>query len=243
MRRLALLAMLLVPLAARAEAVKIVDHARLLVGDVAEGAPVDVAKVDLGPSPAPGGSRVVSRAEVVRHVREAGLDLGRAKVPEAVRVVAASRRIGPTELATMVTPAIEKALPPGTTLERAKPSVDVVVPPRATVRGAALPKPPHQKGPWSTVAAVELESDGEVVLRVSVPVIVDVSEEAARPDVARGQRLSLVIEHHAIRISTSGTALADGSAGDVVTAQVTATGRVVRARIVSRDEAAVVEGP
>ena len=40
-----------------------------------------------------------------------------------------------------------------------------------------------------------------------------------------------------------GTALADAAIGEVLTAQVASTGRVVRVRVVSHDEAQVVETP
>jgi hypothetical protein len=242
-RRVAI-ALLLVafPFAASAQAVRTVDRARVRLADVIDAAPAALAEVDLGPAPPPGGTRVLSRDEIVQGLRRAGHEPGALKLPASVRVVGASRAIGPEELASLARAAIEKQLPAGVTLGRVEPSTTVVVPPRATVRSARLPRPPRQKGPFRTTATLELASDDKVVASVPVSVVLDVSEEAAKTDVARGSRVNLVIERPAIRITAAGVVLGDANVGDVVQVSVRPTGRVVRAKLTGRDEARVMEG-
>jgi flagella basal body P-ring formation protein FlgA len=89
--------------------------------------------------------------------------------------------------------------------------------------------------------AVEIGEPGESPLRLFVPVVLDVSEQAARADVPRGSRLSLVIREPSLEIQTGGTAMADANVGDVTTVLVTSTGRAVKARVVSAERAEVVD--
>ena len=241
-RLLPLLA-LLVPLAARADATRVVEGARLRVVDLVPDAGAEAGAVDLGPAPPPGGSRLVDRAEVLRHVRDAGIDAKRLRVPQVVRVVGAARHLSADEVTKLTRGAIERALPPGVTVVRSAATREIVVPPRAEVREATVPRAPRQKGAFHTIAMVELASDGVVVARVPIDVTLEVSEAASRPDVARGARVAIVVELSGVRVSTYGTALADAAIGEVLTAQVASTGRVVRVRVVSHDEAQVVETP
>ncbi len=243
MRRAAWLLGLLFPLAAYGDAPHSIDHARILVKDVIAKAPEGVADVDLGPSPPPGGSRLVMRDEIVTHLRERGVDVAHLVIPPSVRVVGAARRISPSELAVLVAPAIEEKLGAGVTLTKAQPTYEVVVPPRTVVRGGDLPHPPRQKGTFRTTATVELVSDGDVVARVPVPVVLEVSEDAARPDAPRGTKIGLIIERRSIRITTQGSVMSDANVGETVGAMVVSTGRVVKVRLVARDEAEVLEAP
>jgi Chaperone for flagella basal body P-ring formation len=242
-RRAAWLFGLLFPLAAHGDVVHTVDHARILVKDVIVKAPEGIADVDLGPAPPPGGSRLVMRDEILTHLRERGVDVTRLVIPASVRVVGAARRISPNELALLVTPAIEEKLAAGVTLTKAQPTYEVVVPPRTVVRSVELPRTPRQKGSFRTTATVELASDGEVVAKVPVPVVLEVSEDAARPDAPRGSKIGLVIDRRSIRITTQGSLMNDANVGDTVGAMVVATGRVVKVRLVARDEAEVLEAP
>jgi hypothetical protein len=186
---------------------------------------------------------LVTRDEIQTHLRERGVDVARLAIPLSVRLVSAARRISPTEFATLAIPAIEQKLPPGITLTKASPTYEVVVPPSATVRAAELPRPPRQKGSFKSTATIELVSDGTVVAKVQVPVVLEVSEDAARPDLPRGGHVGLTIDHRSVRISTQGSLLADANVGDTVSVLVIATGRVVKARISSIDEAQVIEAP
>ncbi|HKQ70263.1 MAG TPA: flagella basal body P-ring formation protein FlgA [Polyangiaceae bacterium] len=232
---------LLLPLTADAEGARTIQRSRILVKDVVQAAPEGIADVDLGPAPPPGGSRLVSRTEVESHLRERGIETAKLVIPASVRIATAARRIAPGELGELAKPAIEQKLPRGVTLTKAEPTFEVVVPLSAVVRGAEIPRPPRQKGSFRSTATIELAADGEVVARVPVPIVLEISEDAARPDVARGSSVGLVIERRLLRISTQGSALADANVGDTLSAIVVATGRVVKARLTSPDEAQVLE--
>ena len=244
MRRawLTLLFSLALPLSAGAEPTQSIDHARLLAGDIIKSAPAGVAEIDLGPAPPPGGSRLLTKSEIESMLRQRGVDTTKLAIPASLRVVGGSKRVTPAELTTMITPVIVENLPKGVGLLKVTPGYDVVLPPSATVGNIDIPRHPRQKGPFRTTATVQMVSEGEIVARVPVPVILQVSEDAARPDVPRGSRISLVIDRRSLRIMTPGSCMLDANVGDTVNVLVTSTNRVVKAKITSRDEAQVVEG-
>jgi hypothetical protein len=232
---------LLWPLFASAESTRTIDHARILVADLLPNAPKGLSDIDLGPSPAPGGSRVVTKDEIRAHLVEHGVDTDKLMIPERVRVVAASRRIAPAELQALARPSIEKALAAGVTLVALSAGYEVVVAPCAQVGAARIPKLPRQKGTVRTTVTLDMVCGREVVARVPLSVTVELGEAALAIDVTRGARVSLVLTRGVVRITTSGSVLADASVGDTVGATVVATGRVVKVRITSPREAEVVE--
>jgi hypothetical protein len=233
---------LALPISAGAEPTQSIDHARLLAGDIIKSAPAGVAEIDLGPAPPPGASRLLTKNEIELMLRKRGVDTSKLAIPTSLRVVGGSKRVTPAELTTLITPVIVQSLPQGVGLTKVTPGYDVVLPPNATVGSVDIPHHPRQKGPFRTTATVQMVSDGEVVARVPVPVILEVSEEASRPDVARGSRIGLVIDRRSLRIMTQGSCMLDANIGDVVSVMVTATNRVVKAKITSRDEAQIIEG-
>jgi hypothetical protein len=239
---LAILLSLALPLAAAAEPTQSIDHARLLAGDVVKSAPPGVAEIDLGPAPPPGANRLLTKNEIEQMLRQRGVDTTKLSIPVSIRIVGAAKRVTPAELTTLITPVIIQNLPPGVALTKVQPGYDVVVPPSASVGHVEIPRHPRQKGPFRTTATVQMVADGDIVARIPVPVVLEVSEEAARPDVARGARVSLVIDRRSMRIMTQGSCMIDANIGDVVNVLVVPTSRVVKAKITSRDEAQMVEG-
>jgi hypothetical protein len=234
---------LALPLTAGAEPTQSIDHARLLAGDVIKSAPPGVAEIDLGPAPPPGGSRLLTKNEIELMLRQRGVDTTKLAIPASLRVVGMAKRVTPAELTALVTPVILQNLPHGVALNKVHPGYDVVVPPSATVGSIEIPRHPRQKGLFRTTATVQMVADGEIVARVPVPIVLEVSEEATRPDVARGSRIGLVIDRRSLRIMTQGSCLFDANIGDVVSVLVVPTNRVVKAKITSRDEAHMIEGP
>ena len=87
-----------------------------------------------------------------------------------------------------------------------------------------------------------MSCDGAPVAKIPVSVVLEVSEQAARPDVARHSRMNLFIDHGAVRVTAIGQTMADANVGDKVSMLVVATGRMVKAKIISRDEAELLEG-
>ncbi len=223
-----------------ADDARIVSRSRLKLADLvhAEG---DLGAVDLGPAPPPGASRLVARAEIEEHVRAAGLDPKRVKLPPSIRVTGASMRFSPEKLAKAATPAIEKALPAGVTLTRVDPSNELVTHPGTTVRSASVPKLPRQKGPSLSSAMLELVTDDGLVTKVPVAISVEISEAAAHADVPRGGRLEVIYERGSIKIATTGVALADADVGETTQMSLVATGRIVRAKVLTRERAEIQE--
>jgi hypothetical protein len=233
---------LALPLAAQGEPTRSVDHARLIAGDILPMAPAGVAEIDLGPAPPPGSSRLFTRNEIETVLRRRGVDTSKLQIPASIRIVASQKRISPADFSALILPVILQNLPQGVTLTKAQPGFDVVVPPSATVGNIEIPKHPRQKGTFRTTITVEMVSENQVVARVPVPTILEVSEDAARPDVARGSRIGLVVDRRSLRITTQGSCLFDANVGDVVSVLVVSTNRVVKAKVTSRDEAQIVEG-
>lgn len=233
----------MVPALSWADTARTIEHARVRVADVVTDAPDDVAAVDLGPAPPPGGSRVVARFEVEDRIRSAGFETAQLRIPQAVRLVGASRRIAPPELNELCSSELVKVLPAGVTVVKADAAREIVVTPGATVRQVKVPRPPRQKGPFRTTATLEFQSDGEIVARAAIAVTLDVSEKGAQADVGRGRRLTVFIQKKGIRVSTTGVAQADANVGDVVHVQVAPTGRVIKALLKSNEEAEVVDLP
>jgi hypothetical protein len=237
---LALLVVLAPALAVAGEE-RVVSHARLSVADVAPSAPAAIGSVDLGPAPPPGGTRLLPRTEVEDRVRAAGLDPAALRLPKVVRIVGASQRLSPDALAKMASGAIARALPEGVTLRKIEPAHDIVTRPGTTVKTATVAKLPRQKGEAHSTATLELATDDDVSTKIPVAITVEVSEAAAKADVPRGARVDLVIERGAVRIVTAATATADAEVGDTGNVSVVSTGRVVRARFVTRDRADLVD--
>jgi hypothetical protein len=229
--------------AASGDEARIVDHARMRLGDIVPTVPAPMADIDLGPSPPPGGSRLVGREEMIAAIRRSGAFANTTRLPASIRAVGASRRIPSSELTTLAGAEIAKHLRPGVKLKRVEDAPDLVVVPDAKVRSASVAFIPYQKGEARATAVLELASDEVSVASVPLTVVVEVLESGAHPDVKRGALVNLVIERPSMRVSAPGTAAADANVGDSVIFHVSATGHTVRARIASRDEAVVLEAP
>lgn len=228
---------------AAADETRVVARARIHFSDVVSNAPTEMGDVDLGLAPPPGGSRIVTREELIAAVRRNGFYPNTVRLPTLVRVTSASKRISSAELEAMARPEISKQLRAGISLKKIEDAPDLVVTPGASVRKASVAFVPYQKGEARTTAVVELASDDVTVASVPVIAIVEVTETGARPDVRRGARINLVIEGPSMRVTAAGTAAVDAKVGDAVIFHVAETGRTLRARVTSSEEAIVVEGP
>jgi len=226
-----------------ADAPRVIDAARLRVGDVVTGAPAAAAAVDLGPAPPPGGTRLLGRSEILDALKRAGVDSSRLRVAPSVRVTGASKVLEPDQIAILVRPMIEAGLNKGVALLRVEAPARITVSPRSAIRSVKLAPVPRQKGIARVSAFLEWACDDRVTATGNVSVTVDVSAEAAAPDVVKGASLMLVIERNRVQVSAPGLSLGDAMIGQVVRASVRSTSRVVSARVVARDRAMVVEHP
>jgi hypothetical protein len=221
--------------------VKVVG-ARIHIGDVIPGAETTIAGVDLGPSPVAGCSRIVTRSDILAALdaRQATPPLG---LPDAVRVTRQAKHVLPSEMDSIVRDAVAtKALPRGVTLTavRADRAVDVVD--GWSRVDVDLPRPPKKVGPFVTTAIASFfGAEAEVLARVPVVVELAVSQEGVAFDAPRGAAVTLIVRRTLVEVRVGAFAGADADVGDALPVQLRPSGRVVRARLVSKDEALAVE--
>ena len=198
---------LLLPLTAAADTARTIDHARILVKDVLLQAPAGVGEIDLGPAPPPGGSRLVTRDEIQTHLARARCRRGPPDHP-AVGALRCGRKAHLADRVRNLGDSRHRTKAPS----RHHPHQSAAPPtkwwsPRALRCGPpSSPRPPRAKRelqvrrpPSSSCPTVT------VVAKVPVPVVLEVSEDAARPDVPRGGHVGLTIDHRSVRISTQGS--------------------------------------
>jgi len=243
LRALSLAFFLAISASAAPEPKVVVSRPRIVVGDLLERAGLLVAGIDLGPAPAPGGSRVFSREEIETAVRRAGASPQGLAIPSTIRVESAAVRTSADDLAAVLRPSIAKQLTTGVVLVKIEPMGDLLLPPRAQLHSVTLPKAPRMRGNFRTAAVAEFALDGAVIARATVPVTLDVTEEAVRADAPRGTHVALIADVGSVQITTSAVLLGDARIGDTVSAQVSSTNRVVRVRLTRPDMAHVAESP
>ena len=229
-------------LSASAESERTIDTARIHLSDVSDGYDEgELASLDLGPAPPPGNSRLLSRAEVEDLLHAAGDEAKSLRMPAVLRVKSAAKRWSTAELTDAVTPKLLSALPFGVTFKSTKLTRGIVTSPSVKIGNAHFPKIPKRVGELTLTAMVEVQQDDVTVLRVPVNVVVLVTEAATKPAVGKGARINLVIEHGPARVTALATALSDTELGESGLFRVSATQRVLRARLLTPDTAQVVE--
>jgi len=238
-----LLASLFLTGVSRADVVRTVDGSRLTLGQLVDDVPVELAAADVGAAPPPGATRIVTREDLEQRCSEQGISTAKLKFPHAVRVLRASKRLTPGDVSSVAEAAVRQVLPPGVDFVKIETGSEVVLSPRDHVESVEVGRFPHRTG-VQRASGVVVFGDGEGrAVRLPVTVVATVADAAARPDVPRNGRVSLVVQRGAMRVAADGAALSDASVGDVVAVRVSATGRVVRARLTSRDEAELMESP
>jgi hypothetical protein len=215
---------------------------RVRLGDVIKAAPAGASGVDLGPTPPPGGSRIITRDDLRRAVK--GTAAEGLAMPEAVRVTRKTKRLSGPELEALAREELGRGpMPKGATLAGMRPPASAEVPEGCERAGVELPPMPRRAGAYSGSVVVTFYCDGAPTTKVSVPSNFMLSSEAATPDVARGAPLTLVLERGLIEVATAGVAGGEGDVGAVIPVTVRPSGRVLRAKIVSKDRAVALEGP
>ncbi len=219
-----------------------IAHARVVVGDVVEGAPASIAGIDLGPAPQPGSSRVVKREDVERAVPQ-GLP-PKSKVLSAVRVVRRTVTLSPTDLEDATRRAVAAAgLGRGATYSGARPGAAVTVPDGYDAVIAEVPRPPRRAGKLATVATLTFREGDADLAKIQVPIDIELPKDAVNADVQKGAKVTFVLRRGSVEIRASATAGADGDLGDEIPVTIAESGRVLRGKVVSRDPAVVSEAP
>jgi hypothetical protein len=225
---------------AHGEAPLTVSGSRIELVELCPTVPDALRNTDLGPAPPPGATALLDRDRVIATIAAAGIDAKGLSLPKVLRVVSAAKRWTPPELATFARGSVEAALPPGVTLTHLETKLPLVAAPDAVTGHAEVPRPPKRPGVFRTSVVVPIIADGAVAGRVMLSATLEISESAARPDVPRGGRVTLVIDRRSARVGAAGIALNDTDVGDVTEFRVDKTGRIVKARLDAPDLASVV---
>ena len=225
---------------ARAEGPLTVSGSRVELSELCPNVADAIRNVDLGPAPPPGGTTLLDRDRVVAALAAAGVEVKSVRLPKLLRVVGASKRWTPLELTAFMRAAVEGALPTGVTLAHLEAKLPLVAAPDAVPGHAEIPRLPKKAGVFRTTAVVPVIADGAVATRVTLNATLEISDAAAKPDVARGGRVTLVIDRRSARVGAAGIALNDIDVGDVTEFRVDKTGRIVKARLDAPDLASVV---
>jgi hypothetical protein len=219
-----------------------IASSRVHIGDLVAGLAPDAAGIDLGPSPAAGGSRIVDRAEIVDALQAHDVE-SPAGLPNSVRVIRKMKRLEVADIEQIVRQGLSGGLTRGVTLDSVHPPTPVSVPDGWTTVKIDVPRPPRRTGTIACEASVTFYENSQALWMMSVPVELLLSHEAAVADVAHGARLALVIRRGLVEVSASGTAGADADIGELVPVILHPSGRTVLARLEDSDHAIAVDGP
>jgi len=217
-----------------------VATSRLKLGDIVAGTG-ELSETDLGPAPAPGVVRLVTREELTALLESQSIQ-GVEGLPEAVRVSRKLEGLTADRLRALATEAIE-----ATGLRRGIRLKSLQLPPGVKVVSgwetvtASVPKPPRRPGEWPATVVLVFEADGMRVARVAVPAVFEISQSGAMPDLSKGEVVMLIVKSGLVEVSTRATAGDNADVGDTFPVTLRPSGKLVRARLVARDRA-VLEG-
>ncbi len=226
---------------AQAESILVVSSIRVSLGDIVKAPSPEIGAVDLGPAPPPGATRLIARREILSRLKTAGYDGSALSLPYSVRVRSASKRLSVPELNQLAESAISKRLPEGVTLGHVRATRSVVISPEAIVGEVKLPHFPKRVGPYQTTVILGFTHDGQLTTNAQIQVSVNISEAAASALVGRGSVVKLIVERGLTRVSTKGVATSDVDLNEIGTFKVVKTRKILRARVISRTLARVVE--
>jgi hypothetical protein len=220
----------------------VVTGIRIHLGDLMPEADAATAAIDLGPSPAAGVSRLITKADILAAL-EAKQVPAPSGVPDAVRVMRKARHLGPADVNAIVRAAMgSKELGRGVTLASVNADRPFDVADGWTRVDVDVPRAPKKAGPFGTVAILSLLVGDDVIARLPVPIDLAVSTNGATFDIARGASVTLVVRRSFVEVRAPGFAAGDADIGDPIAIQLRPSGRVVRARLMSKDEALALDG-
>lgn len=217
-------------------------RSRVVLCDVAPKAPAELCDTDLGATPAPGSSRLISRDEVVAALPEGTPTKGWA-IPASTRIVRKTRTVAPVELEKIARRSIaETGLPRGASLAAVRAKSAVTVPDGWDAVSVEVPRPPRKSGKHLATATLVFSEGESVLAKVPVPIEMTLPKSAAQPDVKKGSKLSFVVSRGAIEIKASATATQDADVGETLNVALE-SGKIARAKLESKDPAVATEAP
>jgi flagella basal body P-ring formation protein FlgA len=218
----------------------VVSSSRIHVGDIVLGLAAETASIDLGPSPAAAGARIIDKDEIVHLLHEHNVEEPPG-IPAAVRVVRKMHRLDVVDIEHIVREALANKLPRGVTLTAIHAAHPVDVPEGWTSVIADLPRPPRRTGSVSSSASVSFYENSQALWMLNVPVDLTLSQEATIADLTRGSRVTLVIKRGLVEVSSSGTAGTDADVGGIVPVVIHPSGRIISARLEDKEHAVAID--
>jgi hypothetical protein len=219
----------------------LITSPRIRVGDLLANAGDAAAAVDVGPSPAAGASKLVTRADMLSAL-EANRVTALRPLPESVRVVRKVRHLTSSDFDVLARQAIlTRPLGKGVSLLSVHVDHLVDVADGWTRVDMDIPRAPKKMGTFRTTAIASFYAESEIVARIVVPLELTVTAEGASYDVLRNSPVGLVLRRGCVEVRTTGFAGVDADVGDRLPVQIRPSGRVLRSRLVSKDEAVVLE--
>lgn len=226
------LAGLLVLALSLATAAPVLAQDRVTLGEIVPAlAGSELGALGVAPAPPPGGVRVVSRAEVLRALSEAGRSAEGLDIPRSTRVRREGEHLDAEALTRLATPAVEGAMAP---CELGDLSVRGEIDLPAGERTVEVDRPARlDSGSIAFTVRIEVGSyagrvTGQAVLRCPEPVVTPGTGVTAR--VAVGS----------VRVSARGVCREAGRVGDVIRVRIEDTGGLVEARVVDGSTVEVV---
>jgi hypothetical protein len=212
------------------------------MADVLPNLAADVGAVDLGPTPAPGGTRLLTKDEMRRALEDAKTKVP-ATLPPAVRVTRKMQRMTPADIERITRRAFDESpLPRGAALSAVRATGSAEIPAGWDTVRVTLPQRPHRVGIARATAVLTFGSGPDTVGTLTVPVELSLGPEAAAWDLAKGASVRVVVRRGAIEIEAPAIATADADIGSVLAVMLRSSGRIVRVRLLDRDQAELVEG-
>jgi hypothetical protein len=186
----------------------------------------------VGPAPAPGTERRVTRDEVLRALAAAGRDARGLVIPRSVSVRRSLRTLDAATIDALLRPAVARALAPCEL-------VDLRVPTRLEL-GASPPEiepdialPLRESGSVSGMVRIrEAGREQRIAVRATV--------RCPAPAVSAGARVRVIVRVGPVLASASGVARQPGRVGDVIRVTNEATRAALLARVVDGETVEVV---
>lgn len=219
-----------------------VARTRVQLADVLPQVAPDAAGIDLGPSPAPGGSRLVTRDDLRRALEGARSHVP-ATLPSAVRVVRKMTHLTPADIERLTRAHLDVAtLPRGATIAAVRAGGPADVPAGWDAIRLTLPARPHHAGLVRSLAVLTFTAGADTLAALTVPVDLALTIEGAAYDLVKGGAVRVVVRRGSIEVEAPAIATADADVGAVLPVMLRSSGRIVRARLVDKDHAELVEG-
>lgn len=230
------------PASAKGIPTVLVATPRVSLGQIMPKLEDELAEIDLGPAPAPNGTRVITRKHIEDILEEENVQ-GVSGIPKSVRVQREMQVLSNTEITKLTEEGIAaRGLKKGITLTSVKAPTRVKVAAGWDAVHVRVPKSPRRKGKWATTAMLNFEASGERVARISIPVTFELTEEATRPDIEKGSALTLTVKRGRVQVSIKAHAGEDADVGDTFPVQLRPSGRLIRAKLVSPQRAVALGG-